>query len=429
MLPVRAFRARPAGRAVLRLGAAGMLSFAALAAANTAPDRRGAWVDAFQSSPADYDFVIPKDMKLPPEARQRLRDRPPVIGTLRMRLAVAAAGSQVRIRLSNEDGAEPLTVAAASVGMAATGFEARPGTLRKLTFGGRERISIAPGAPALSDPVDFPLRAMTDLVVSVHVPQGLKLKAFGNAVMAMGDGDQTLSPALSGSDTIIGRPPVSGAMVFSANPPSVIVALGDSITDGNRPALGQLHGWPERLEQRIATSRARSALAVVNAGIGGNRVLSTGWGKAALARFDRDVARIRGVSHVILLEGINDIGHGGASAMFGDNPPLDVNDLIAGYRQVIARAHAAHIKAVLGTLTPFLGSTSYNDFRESQRQAVNRWIRTSGEPDAVIDFDQAVRDPAVPLRLRPAYDSGDHLHPSEEGYKAMGDCIDLGLFR
>lgn len=415
-----------AGIRYARLAAAGLLLFALPAAAQS---NREVWIDAFQSSPADYDFVIPKEMKLPPETRERLRDRPPVTGTLRMRIAVAASGREVRIRLTNEDGTAPLTIAAASVGLAATGFDARPGTLRKLGFGGAEKVTIAPGAPVLSDPVALPVQAMGELVVSVQVPAGLKLKGFGNAVMAMGEGDQTLSPALSGADTIIGRPPVSGVMVRSANPSRVIVALGDSITDGNRPALGQLHGWPERLQQRIAASPKRPALAVINAGIGGNRVLSTSWGKAVLARFDRDVARVQGVSHVIVFEGINDIGNGGSSTMFGTNPPFDVNDLIAGYRQIIARAHAANIKVVMGTLTPFQGSTSYSEARESQRQAVNRWIRTSGEPDAVIDFDQAVRDPAAPLRLRPDYDSGDHIHPGEAGYRAMGDSIDLALFR
>ena len=415
-----------AGIRYARLAAAGLLLFALPAAAQS---NREAWIDAFQSSPADYDFVIPKEMKLPPETRERLRDRPPVTGTLRMRIAVAAGGAQLRIRLSNEDGTAPLTIAAASVGLAAAGFDARPGTLRKLSFGGVEKVTIAPGAPVLSDPVALPVQAMGELVVSVQVPAGLKLKGFGNAVMGLGEGDQALSPALSGADTIIGRPPVSGVMVRSAHPPRVIVALGDSITDGNRPALGQLHGWPERLQQRIAASPKRPALAVINAGIGGNRVLTTSWGKAALARFDRDVVRVRGVSHVILFEGINDIGNGGSSTMFGINPPLDVNDLIAGYRQIIARAHAARIRVVMGTLTPFQGSTSYSEARESQRQAVNRWIRTSGEPDAVIDFDQAVRDPAAPLRLRPDYDSGDHIHPGEAGYRAMGDSIDLALFR
>jgi len=411
---------------VRALGAAALLLFALPAAAQTS---REVWIDAYQSSPADYDFVIPKEMKLPPETRERLRDRPPVTGTLRMRIAVAVGGREVRIRLSNEDGTAPLTIAAASVGLAAAGFDARPGTLRKLRFGGAEQVTIVPGAPALSDPVELPVRGMGELVVSVQMPAGLKLKGFGNAVMAMGEGDQTLSPAISGADTIIGRPPVSGVLVRSANPARVIVALGDSITDGNRPALGQLHGWPERLNQRIAASPDHPALAVINAGIGGNRVLSTSWGKAALARFDRDVARVRGVAYVILFEGINDIGNGGSSTMFGNNPPLDVNELIAGYRQIIARAHAADIRVVMGTLTPFQGATSYNEARESQRQAVNRWIRTSGEPDAVIDFDKAVRDPAAPLKMLAAYDSGDHIHPSEAGYRAMGDSIDIALFR
>ncbi|WP_342249867.1 SGNH/GDSL hydrolase family protein [Sphingomonas sp. OTU376] len=406
--------------------AAAMLLFALPAAAQGS---REVWIDAYQSSPADYDFVIPKEMKLPPETRQRLRDRPPVTGTLRMRFAVAAGGRQVRIRLSNEDGTTPLTVVAASAGIAATGFDAKPGTLRRLSFGGAAQVTIAPGAPVLSDPVALSVPAMGELVVSVHIPAGLKLKGFGNAVMAMGEGDQILAEKIANADTIIGRPPVSGVMVRSASPPRVIVALGDSITDGNRPALDQLHGWPERLNQRIAAAPGRPALAVINAGIGGNRVLSTSWGKAALARFDRDVARVQGVSHVILFEGINDIGNGGSSTMFGNNPPLDVDELIAGYRQIIARAHAANIKVVMATLTPFRGATSYNEAREAQRQAVNRWIRTSGEPDGVIDFDKAVRDPAAPLQLLPAYDSGDHIHPGEAGYRAMGDSIDIALFR
>ena len=151
-------------------------------------------------------------------------------------------------------------------------------------------------------------------------------------------------------------------------------------------------------------------------------MLATSWGDAALVRFDRDVARIDGVSHVVILEGINDIGAGGTDR------PLETADLIAGYRQLIARARARGIKAVMGTLTPFAGSFYFSPAREAQRQAVNRWIRTSGEPDAVIDFDAATRDPEAPGRLRPAYDSGDHLHPNAQGYRAMGDAIDLRLF-
>jgi lysophospholipase L1-like esterase len=178
----------------------------------------------------------------------------------------------------------------------------------------------------------------------------------------------------------------------------------------------------------LLASAWHGKFAVINAGIGGNRVLSSGWGKSALARFDRDVARISAVSHVIVLEGINDIGRGGKSLLLGDNPPLDVADLIAGYRQLIARAHARGMRVVMGTLTPFAGATFFSAEREGQRSAINKWIRGSGEPDAVIDFDAALRDPHNPLRLRPAYDSGDHLHPNESGYRAMGDVIDISIF-
>jgi lysophospholipase L1-like esterase len=406
-------------------GTAAILVAALCGAPIAADQAHRSWSEAFQSSPADYTFVVPKNLALPPEARARLRDRPPVIGTLRFRFAVAVSGSQVRIRISNEEGVAPLNIAAASVGIAADGFDARWGSLRRLTFGGAQGIAIAPGSPALSDPVALPVSAMTELVVSLDVPGGLKLKPFGNAVMAMAAGDQTLSNHLAEQDTIIGRPPVSGALVLNDHPPRIVVALGDSITDGNRPVPGQLRGWPERLERSILASPDKDRIAVINAGIGGNRVLSTDWGKAAVARFDRDVLRIRNVSYVVLLEGINDIGNGGPSRLLGNNPPLDVDSLITGYRQIIARAHAANVRVIMGTLTPFEGSALFDADREQQRERVNRWIRTSGEPDAVIDFDVLTNDPGHPLRLRPDFDSGDHLHPNEMGYRAMADGIDL----
>jgi lysophospholipase L1-like esterase len=403
------------------------LLLCAMAGSGAVAGPRGeAWREAFQSSPADYDFVIPKGLKLPPEALERLRDRPPVTGTLRARFAVSVAGRRLRIRLSNEEGTQPLTVTAASVGIAATDFDARPGSLRPLTFGGRRETVIAAGAPALSDPVDLKVGAMTELVVSVRIPAGVKLKPFGGAVMAIAPGDQSLSARLASGDTIVGRPLVSGAMVLGSDAPRIVVALGDSITDGNRAKLGELRGWPEQLERRLLAGGGR--FAVINAGIGGNRLLSTSWGKSALARFDRDVARIGGVSHLILLEGINDIAHGGKSLLLGDNPPLDVDALIAGYRQIIARAHARGIKVVIGTITPFEGGTAFDAARESQRAAANAWIRGSGEPDTFVDFDAALRDPDHPLRLRAAFDSGDHLHPNEGGYRAMGNMIDLSIF-
>ncbi|HKR88982.1 MAG TPA: SGNH/GDSL hydrolase family protein [Phenylobacterium sp.] len=374
-----------------------------------APDAAGAWRDAFQSSPADYDVATAAP--------------PPVTGTLRSRFAVAVAGSRIRIRVSNEDGAEALAIAAASVGKAAgAGFDAAPGTLKVLTFGGRRAIVAPPGAAVLSDPVDLPVAVGAALVASIRAPAGVRLQPSGGVTMAAADGDQTLADKLAGERRVAGRPPVSGASVLTRRPPRIIVALGDSITDGNRSRPDQPRGWPEALDRRLAARADGAPRAVVNAGIAGNRVLATSWGDAALVRFDRDVARIDGVSHVVILEGINDIGAG------GNDRPLETADLIAGYRQLIARARARGIKAVMGTLTPFAGSFYFSPAREAQRQAVNRWIRTSGEPDAVIDFDAATRDPAAPGRLRPAYDCGDHLHPNAQGYRAMGDAIDLRLF-
>jgi lysophospholipase L1-like esterase len=420
-------RTKDRGRAVFVAAWALTLAASLFAGAANGAAQREAWIDAYQSSPADYDFVIPKDLVLPAEARERLRDRPPVTGTLRMRFTVGMAGRQVRIRVSNEEGTQPLFVAAASVGIAADGFDARQATLRRLTFSGRGEATIAPGSLALSDPVDLPVAAMEGLVVSLDLPKGLKLKAFGNAVMAFAAGDQTLSAKLFSSDTIIGRPPASGALVLGDASTRVIVALGDSITDGTRPRLGQLHGGPEQLQRRFA-ARAGRPVVVVNAGIGGNRVLSTSWGKSAIARFDRDVSRIRGVSHVVMLEGINDIGFGGSSKLMGQHPPLDIQDVIAAYRQVAARAHVANIKVIFATLTPFGGSTSFTPEREAQRETLNRWIRTTREADGYIDFDAVARDPADSQRLRPEYDSGDHIHPSDAGYRAMGNSIDLARF-
>jgi lysophospholipase L1-like esterase len=403
---------------------------ACLAVSSPLPARSGAetWIEAHQSSPADYDFVIPASLNLPPEARQRLRDRPPVVGTLRMRVIVAIGGKAVRVRFSNEEGLAPLRIGAATIGLAGNGFDARPETIRPLTFGGAKAATIPPGAPMLSDAIALPVDALTELVVSVQLPDGLKLKPFGNAVMAMANGDQTSAGTLVASDTIIGRPPVSGVSILTEKPTQVVIALGDSLTDANRPVLMQDGGWLAKLRRRFVTERPSHSVSFLAAAIGGNRVLSTSWGKSALVRLDRDVLRIAQVSHVILLEGINDIGNGGCSALLGCNPALDPADLINGYRQVIARAHAAGVKVVMGTLPPFAGANSFTAEREAQRAAINRWIRSSGEPDAIVDFDAALRDPADPSRLAAAFDSGDHLHPSEEGYAAMARAVDLSMF-
>jgi lysophospholipase L1-like esterase len=415
---------------------AAIIAAAAVACASTAAhdgNPLGAWREAYQSSPADYDFVIPanftppKELKISPEMLERMKPRPPITGTLRSRFAVAVAGSQIRVRVSNEENDKPLRITTGSVGLAAGDFDAQPGSIKPLTFGGQRDIVIPAGAPALSDPVQMAVSVGKELVVSLYTPSGLAVKPFGGALLSVADGDQTSNEKLSGSGSIIGRPLVSGVSVLTPTPVRIIVAFGDSITDGNRAKLGELRSWPEELEHRLAARNGGPTLAVIDAGIGGNRVIMGGWGKAAVARFDRDVTRIGGVSHVVVLEGINDIGNAGQS-LFGTSPPLETADLIAGYRQLIARAHARGIKLIMGTLLPFSGAMYFSPAKEQQRAAVNRWIRTSGEPDGVIDFDAITRDPAEPARMRADYDSGDHLHPGEAGYRAMGDAIDLKLF-
>jgi lysophospholipase L1-like esterase len=393
------------------------------------------WRDAFQSSPAAYEAFSPdfarkliEQFKLPPEMFERFKPRPPVAGTLRCRFAVSVAGSQLRIRLSNEEGTKPLHVAAASIGLAGEGHVVQSGTLKPLTFGGKRSVTIPAGAPVLSDPVDIAVVAGSELLASVHLQDGIQLDPRGSNGMALAAGDQTLMPAMEQSSIVSGRPLISGAEVLTRSATRVIATLGDSITDGNRDRIGELRSWPEELARRLAARKRGKPYSVVDAAIGGNRVLAPGWGPAALARLDRDVLRIEGLSHLIVLEGTNDIGMSGKS-IFGDSPLVSADDLIAGYRQIIARAHARNVKVVLATILPFGGAmTHYSVDKEQVRQAANAWMRTSGEADAVIDFDQIARDPENPLNMRSEFKSADHLHPGEAGYKIMGDAIDLSIF-
>jgi lysophospholipase L1-like esterase len=211
--------------------------------------------------------------------------------------------------------------------------------------------------------------------------------------------------------------------VAAAPDARAVVAFGDSITDGARSTANANARWPDTLARRLAERRRGPPVAVLNAGISGNRVLGDGAGVSALARFDKDVLMQSGVTHVIVMEGINDIGVARA------NPSPSADDLIAAHRQLIARAHARGLKIYGATLTPFEGAAYYTPEGEAKRQALNNWIRTSGEYDAVIDFDAVTRDPASPSKFAAFADSGDHLHPGDAGYKAMGDAVDLALFR
>ena len=378
------------------------------------------WTEAFEASPAAYVFGPAL------QAAMRSANRT-VTGTVRFTLTLAAGGTAVRVRLTNEEGDQPLQIDSATVALAAESPDGAHGEIRPLTFHGQASITIPAGAPALSDPVPLHTKAFDRLVVSTYLPQTASFMPMGGAAMRIGLGDQTRAATLQDAKPLIGRPLVSGVAVEDDRPLPVVVAFGDSLTDGARRTPDALHGYPDELARRLMALAPRQRRSVVNAGIGGNQILATSWGKGALSRLDRDVLRIPRVSHLILMEGINDIGNSGPSSM-DPGPQVGADEIIAGYRQIIARAHASGLRVIGGTLMPFKGAHYYTAKKEQIREQVNRWIRTAGEFDRVIDFEAAVRDPADPLKYRPEFDSGDHLHPNDAGYKAMGDAIDLGVF-
>ncbi|MDB5790461.1 MAG: family lipase [Massilia sp.] len=362
--------------------------------------------------------------------------------TLRLIVHTSIGGSQVRIRVSNEHGATSLRIGAAHVARRGAGAEIAAGTDRVLTFSGSPSITIPAGAPVLSDPVDLDVPALSDLAVSLYLPGQVQAttihgSAFQTNYLSL-PGNFTGAATLPTQRTITSWPFLTEVDV-SAPGAGAIVALGNSITDGAVTTLDANRRWTDLLALRLQRTRDRtlnSGLGIVNRGIGGNRLLRDPgeqplFGISALARFDRDVLATAGVRHLIVLIGINDIGHPGTGTIPATEAATP-QDLIAGYRQLIARAHAKGIPVYGGTLTPFEGTIFpgfYTPEKEAVRQAVNNWIRTSDEFDAVIDFDRAVRDPARPTRMLPAYDSGDHLHPNDLGMQALANAIPLELFR
>jgi len=379
--------------------------------------------------------------------------------TLRMIVHTSIGGTHVRIRLSNELGTTPLRVGAAHVALRQTGAGVVAGSDRALTFSGAQAVVVPPGAPVLSDPVALDVPALADLAVSVYLAgdvQGTTVhgSAFQTNYVSL-PGDFTGAETLPTQRTITSWPFLTEVDVYSPGAGSAIVAFGDSITDGAVTALDANHRWPDLLSLRQRTTRIGAAtvmnakpralqgapggdarLGVVNRGIGGNRLLRDPgvqplFGRAGLARFDRDVLATAGVDYLIVLIGINDIGHPGS----GSAPAAEAvtaADLIAGYRQLIARAHVKGIAVFGATLTPFEGTVFpgyYSADKEQVRQEVNAWIRSSDAFDAVIDFDRALRDPSHPTRMLPAFDSGDHLHPNDLGMQAMANAIALDLFK
>ncbi len=351
--------------------------------------------------------------------------------TLRQIVHLSIGGTAVRVVFSNEYGTSPLVVGAASIAVTATPGGVRPDTLRGLQFGGKSGITIPTGASVLSDPVEMKVEPLSDLAVSLYLPaQAIpNLTEHTNAVQTnlRAAGNEVLQQRLEGATPFFGYAFLKSVQVAAPANAAAIVAFGDSITDGAHVTRDSNNRWPDELARRLQANGKTRNLGVLNEGIGGNRVLHDGTGANALARVGRDAFDQPGVRYLILLEAINDIGRAYQSA--GPQDVVSAADLIVAYQQVIERAHEHGIKVIGATLTPYLGAGYASSAGEEVRVAVNAWIRTPGHFDGVIDFDAAVRDPANPTVFLPAAEHGDHLHPSDTGYKMMGDAIDLNLFR
>jgi lysophospholipase L1-like esterase len=353
--------------------------------------------------------------------------------TYRNIVHISLGGNAVRVQLTNEFGTAPLTVGAAHIAASVGGGSIQPDSDHALTFNGRPTVEIPAGAFVVSDPVNLQTAPLSDLAVSVYLPEQhintTTCHPFGDSTNYILKGDATAAATADNSSPIYSWCFVKGIDVSTtaADKAAAIVTFGDSITDGAASIRDANHRWPDVLAARLQADKLTAHLSILNQGIGGNRVLHDGAGPSALARFDRDVIAQSGVKYLIILEGINDIGRLKAPHELGDN--ITADDLIFGLSQLVTRAHQHGIKVFGATLTPYMGAGYSSPAGEQVRQAYNQWIRTSGVFDGVIDFDKITQDPAHPDTLLPDYDSGDHLHPKDAGYKAMGDAIDLSLFR
>ena len=395
-------------------------SFALLPA--SAQVQTNSWISSWTASPQAPRGIIPTSFS----------NR-----TVRQIVHLSIGGNKVRLRLSNEFGTKPVLIGAASVAMAGGSSDIVSASLRPLTFGGSKSVIIPPGAPALSDPVEFNVAPLSDVAVSLYLPAATDLgtvHATGlQTAYVSAAGDFTASSEFPVVDRFANRFFLAGVMVEPSAPVRAIVTFGDSITDGTASTVNANGRWPDVLARRL--KEAGVAVAVLNQGIAGNRVLSDGAGISALARFERDVLSQPAVSHVVVFVGINDIGWPG-TAIEPNGIVRTADEIIAGYKQLVERAHLRSIKVIGSPLTPFenafAGMPNQGYFtveKEAKRQAVNNWVRTSGAFDGIIDFERVLADPTHPTAIAAAYDSGDHLHPNDAGYKAMGESIDLKLFQ
>jgi lysophospholipase L1-like esterase len=344
--------------------------------------------------------------------------------TLRQIVHVSIGGSRLRVRFSNAFGKAPLTLRAARVARSIGGGAIRPDSDKALTFRGGATVTISEGALVLSDPLDFDVPPLSDLAVTIYVrgaPADVTGHPGSRTTSYLQGGDAVTAPELPAAARIDHWYFLSGVEVLAPASAGAIAILGDSITDGRGSTTNGNDRWPDILARRLQSRNGPPPVAVLNLGVGGNRLLRDGLGPNTLARLDRDVLAQPGVRWLVVLEGINDIGTGPGARAKGE-AAATADDIIAAYEQIVERARAHGIRVYGATIMPFEGFTYANYFTpegEADRRTINEWIRTSGRFDAVIDFDAATRDPDRPSRLSAGVDGGDHLHPSAAGYRII----------
>lgn len=359
------------------------------------------------------------------------REQAPNIDNQTMRLIVhtSAGGSALRLRLANYHGDEPLHLGAVGVALQSEGSGIQPGSSKAVTFGSMASITIPRGAVVMSDPLAYDVPPLTNLSISLYLPESAGFITSHNLGVQTNynstPGNHVTSASLPVAEEVIVFNLLTAIDVIPNEDISTIAMVGDSITDGYGSTVSGNQRWPNQFARRLYADSSISNFAIASGAISGNRVTTEGsarFGENLQARFERDVLALSNVTHMVLLEGINDIGMSSRAEL------ISADSIIAGYKQIIARAHARGIKVIGATLTPYEGAVYYTPEGEAVRQAVNSFIRTGGAFDGVIDFESAVKDPANPTRIRADFTT-DNLHPNDAGYKAMADMIDLDLFR
>lgn len=391
-------------RRVVTTALVGMMAMATQTATSAAT--RPHWVATWLAPPIGYEPAIR-------DALGRAYDNE----TARQIVRAGVGGDRVRVRFTNELSDTPLTVGAASIAALDAAGNVVPGSLRPLTFGGAKGVTIPARAPYLSDSLPLPVAAGQRFAVSVYYPDKAAPPAHAQ-MLDVAAGDATADTVLKDPKHVRASGLASELDVSTASKPRVLVAFGDSITEGAASTPGAAMSYPDQLGRMLAARPDEWCWSVVNAGISGNRLLHDGRGPDAVSRFDRDVLSVPGLTHVLLLEGINDIG----KIMHPEQAGQEVTaaQIIDTYRQFLARAHARGVKLIIGTIMPFKGAVYDSDAGEAKRLAVNAWIRTHADAfDGMIDFDKAMQQPGDPMVLRHGEEHGDHLHPNDLGYTRM----------